>query len=106
MELSIDLDQHETIDMSLMCGQYIKEISKVVKRLQPKCLILLGDRYETFAAAVSAHLNHIPTHIHGGEKTEGALDDSMRHAITQLSKWHFTAANEYKTRVIQMRKRR
>ncbi len=66
-------------------------------------LILLGDRYETLAAALAASLFHIPVaHIHGGEATEGAMDDAFRHAITKLSCLHFAAAEEYKRRIIQM----
>jgi len=63
----------------------------------------LGDRYEAFAAAAAAHLLGIPiAHLHGGESTGGAVDDRLRHAISQLSSWHFTAAEPYRQRVIAM----
>ena len=52
----------------------------------------MGDRYEAYAAASAAHLHLIPiVHLHGGETTLGAVDDKLRHAITQLSTWHFTS---------------
>lgn len=72
---------------------------------QPELIIILGDRYEAFACAAASHLTGIPiVHLHGGETTEGALDDNLRHAITQLSTWHFTAADLYGKRVISMGK--
>lgn len=71
--------------------------------LQPDLVVMLGDRYEMLAAASAALIFGIPVaHIHGGEITEGAYDDSIRHAITKLSYLHFTATDEYRRRVIQM----
>lgn len=72
-------------------------------RLKPDILILLGDRYEILAAAQAALVANIPiAHIHGGELTEGAIDDSIRHGITKFSNIHFTATEGYRRRVIQM----
>jgi len=72
-------------------------------RLQPDVVLLLGDRYETHAAATTAMLMNIPiAHIHGGEITEGAVDEKIRHSITKMSSLHFTSTNEYRNRVIQM----
>lgn len=72
-------------------------------RLKPDLLIILGDRFEALAAAASATLLHIPIgHLHGGEITLGAIDEMFRHAITKMSHLHFTAAEEYRRRVIQM----
>lgn len=69
----------------------------------PDVLVVLGDRYEALAAAEAAFLMRIPVaHIAGGEKTDGALDDSLRHAITKLSSLHFVASEEYAQRVIQL----
>jgi len=66
-------------------------------------LLLLGDRYETLAAAVAAVPLRLPiAHIHGGETTEGALDDALRHAITMLSHLHFAATEEYAARIVAM----
>lgn len=73
------------------------------QRLRPDWVIVLGDRFEIFAAATAAHLMKIPVaHLHGGELTEGATDDAMRHAITKMSYLHFTAAEEYRKRVIRL----
>lgn len=66
-------------------------------------LLLLGDRYETLAVAIAAMNAGIPiAHMHGGEITEGAIDDAIRHAITKLSYLHFTSTEEYRRRVIQL----
>lgn len=75
----------------------------VFGRLAPDILVVLGDRFEILAAVETALLLRIPVaHLHGGELTEGAVDDSIRHAITKMSHLHFTAAEEYAKRVIQM----
>lgn len=72
-------------------------------RLAPDMVLLLGDRFEIFAAASAAMIAGIPiAHIHGGETTEGAFDESIRHAITKMSHLHFVAADEYRRRVIQL----
>lgn len=72
-------------------------------RLQPDVVVLLGDRFETLAAAQAALVARIPiAHIHGGESTEGAFDEAVRHAITKMAQWHFVAAEPYRKRVIQM----
>jgi UDP-N-acetylglucosamine 2-epimerase (non-hydrolysing) len=72
-------------------------------RLRPDYLVILGDRYEALAVAQVAAVMRIPiAHLHGGEVTEGAYDDSIRHAITKLSHFHFVACEEYRQRVIQL----
>lgn len=72
-------------------------------RLRPDLVILLGDRFETFAAATAAYLAKIPiAHLHGGEVTEGATDEGLRHAITKMSYFHFTSTEAYRKRVIQL----
>ena len=71
--------------------------------LQPDLLLVLGDRFEIFSAASAALIARIPIgHIHGGELTEGAFDDAIRHSITKMSYLHFVAADEYRHRVIQL----
>ena len=78
-------------------------LSDSLHRLQPDIVLLLGDRYETLAAASAALLMNIPiAHIHGGEKTEGAVDEQIRHAITKMSYLHFCSTEQYRQRVIQM----
>jgi UDP-hydrolysing UDP-N-acetyl-D-glucosamine 2-epimerase len=71
--------------------------------LAPDIVVILGDRFEMLAAASAAAVARLPiAHIHGGESTEGAVDEGMRHAITKLSHLHFTAADAYRRRVIQL----
>lgn len=71
--------------------------------LQPDLLIILGDRYEMLAVASTALIYKIPiAHLHGGEITEGAFDDAIRHAITKMSHLHFTSTEAYRKRVIQL----
>ncbi|MBM9589076.1 UDP-N-acetylglucosamine 2-epimerase (hydrolyzing) [Leptospira sp. 201903075] len=71
--------------------------------LKPDLLIVLGDRYEILAAVSAALPFQIPiVHIHGGEKTEGVIDEAIRHSITKMSLYHFVATEEYKNRVIQL----
>ena len=66
-------------------------------------VLLLGDRYEIFSAAIAAFFLQVPiAHIHGGEVTLGSMDEIIRHAITKMSHIHFVAAEEYKKRVIQL----
>lgn len=72
-------------------------------RLDPDVVVVLGDRFEIFAAATAAMLAAIPlAHIHGGETTEGAFDEAIRHAITKMAQLHFVAARPYRDRVIQL----
>lgn len=74
-----------------------------LQRLKPDFAVILGDRFEAFAAATSAYLMKIPIiHLHGGETTEGATDEALRHAITKMSYLHFTSTEEYRNRVIQL----
>jgi len=78
-------------------------LSDSFDRLQPDIVLLLGDRYETHAAATAAMLMNIPiAHIHGGEITEGAVDEQIRHSITKMSYLHFCSTETYRQRVIQM----
>lgn len=71
--------------------------------LQPDIVLVLGDRFEIFAAAAAAMVARIPiAHLHGGEATEGLIDEAMRHSITKMSQLHFVATDEYRRRVIQL----
>lgn len=73
------------------------------ERLKPDLTVVLGDRFETFAATTAAYLAKIPiAHLHGGEVTEGATDEGLRHAITKMSYLHFTSTEIYRKRVIQL----
>lgn len=78
-------------------------IGDALINISPDAVILLGDRYEILGAAQAAFFNNIPIiHLHGGERTDGAIDDSIRHAITKLSTFHFTSTLRYSKRVIQL----
>ena len=77
--------------------------TEAYEELKPDVVIVLGDRYEIFSATSAAMISKIPiAHLHGGETTEGAFDESIRHSITKMSHLHFTATEEYKNRVIQL----
>ena len=81
----------------------MSKLVDVYKKIQPNIIIVLGDRYESFAATVAACISRIPiAHIHGGEATEGLIDESLRHSMTKMSHIHFVAAEEYKKKVIQL----
>jgi GDP/UDP-N,N'-diacetylbacillosamine 2-epimerase (hydrolysing) len=74
-----------------------------LQQLRPDLLLVLGDRFEVFSAAAAATVARIPiAHAHGGETSEGAFDEAMRHSITKMSHLHFVAAMEYRQRVIQL----
>jgi len=71
--------------------------------LRPDLVLVLGDRYEIFSAAAAATIARIPVaHLHGGETTEGAFDEALRHCITKMAQLHFVAAEAYRRRVIQL----
>jgi len=73
------------------------------EELAPELVLVLGDRFEILAAAAAAAVARIPiAHLHGGEATEGSVDDAMRHAITKLAHLHFVAAEPYRRRIIQL----
>ena len=75
----------------------------VLETLNPDLVVILGDRYEALAMAQTAYVMNIPiAHLHGGERTDGAYDDAIRHAITKLATLHFSAAEPYRKRIIQM----
>lgn len=81
----------------------VKGFGTALSELQPEIIVLLGDRFELLAPAISALMLGIPiAHIHGGELSEGAIDDSVRHAITKFASLHFPATDIYRRRILQM----
>ncbi|MGZ3774649.1 MAG: UDP-N-acetylglucosamine 2-epimerase [Bdellovibrio sp.] len=95
-------DQQDIFHLKTM-GDAIVEFSKALSRDLPDVAVVLGDRYEALSFAISCNGLGIPVvHLHGGEVTEGALDDGYRHCITKLSHLHFVAAEKYRARVIQL----
>ncbi|HAJ26565.1 MAG TPA: UDP-N-acetylglucosamine 2-epimerase (hydrolyzing) [Syntrophus sp. (in: bacteria)] len=76
---------------------------EALQRLKPDMVLLLGDRFETFCMAAAAQVCRVPlAHIHGGETTEGAIDEAFRHSITKMSHLHFASCEEYRQRIIQL----
>ncbi|WP_141048483.1 UDP-N-acetylglucosamine 2-epimerase [Aliarcobacter cryaerophilus] len=97
------LSSDTAIGISKSMGLAQISFSEAYEELKPDVLIVLGDRYEIFSATTAAMIARIPiAHLHGGETTEGAFDESIRHSITKMSHLHFTATQEYKNRVIQL----
>tara|TARA_B100000674_G_C37865198_1_gene926763 strand:- start:225 stop:1397 length:1173 start_codon:yes stop_codon:yes gene_type:complete len=93
----------EQIDTAISVSTGVKKFSKSLTKIKPDVVILLGDRTEIFAAATACMILNLPiAHIHGGETTEGVIDEPMRHAITKMSFLHFTTHQKYKKRVIQL----
>ena len=87
----------------LSMAEEMQGMNDALSELKPDILVLLGDRYEILVAAQVALIHRIPiAHIHGGEVTEGAFDDAIRHSVTKMSSLHFTSCEEYRHRVIQM----
>lgn len=97
------LSSDTAIGISKSMGLAQISFAEAYSELQPDIVVLLGDRYEIFSAASAAMIARIPlAHLHGGETTEGAFDEAIRHSITKMSQLHFTAAEEYRKRVIQL----
>lgn len=97
------LSSDSAVGVSKSIGLAIISFSEALEELNPDLIVILGDRSEMLAAATSATVANIPiAHIHGGETTEGAYDESFRHAITKMSYLHFASTEQYKKRIIQL----
>lgn len=84
-------------------GLGVVGLTSALSELRPAIVVLLGDRFELFAPAIAALMLRIPiAHIHGGERSEGAIDESVRHAITKMASLHFPATEPYRRRIMQM----
>lgn len=102
-KIEILLSSDSAVGTAKSMGLGVLGFSDALARLQPDVLVVLGDRFEALAAAQTAMIMRIPiVHLHGGEITEGAYDDAIRHAITKLSYLHGTSTDEYRQRVIQL----
>lgn len=102
-KIEILLSSDSAVGTVKSMGLGVLGFADALSRLSPDVLIILGDRFEALAAAQTAMILRIPiVHLHGGEITEGAYDDSIRHAITKLSYLHGTSTEEYRQRVIQL----
>lgn len=101
IEMLLSSDTAVGISKSMGLAQI--SFGEAYMELQPDIVVVLGDRYEVFSAVSAAMIARIPiAHLHGGEITEGLIDESIRHSITKMSHLHFTATEEYKNRVLQL----
>jgi len=97
------LSSDTPIGISKSMGIGMIGFAEAYEDLKPDIVVLLGDRFEILSAAAAAMIHRLPiAHLHGGEVTEGAFDEAIRHSITKMSHIHFTATEEYKRRVIQL----
>lgn len=102
-KIEILLSSDTAVGVAKSMGLGVLGFTDALNRLKPDALVILGDRFEALAVAQTAMILRIPiVHLHGGEVTEGAYDDAIRHAITKLSFLHCTSTNEYRNRVIQL----
>jgi len=97
------LSSDTAVGITKSMGLGLIGFADALAHLQPDLLLVLGDRYEIMVAAQAAMIARIPiAHLHGGELTEGAFDEAIRHSITKMAHLHFVAAEEYRQRVIQL----
>lgn len=102
-KVKLPLEDDSAVGISKAMGIAQYEFSKIFQELKPNIVVILGDRYEILSVAISAMLSNIPiAHLHGGEITEGAIDESIRHSISKMSHLHFSATKQYRDRVIQL----
>jgi GDP/UDP-N,N'-diacetylbacillosamine 2-epimerase (hydrolysing) len=102
-KIEILLSSDTAVGVSKSIGLGVIGFSEAFERLRPDLILMLGDRFEIFSAAASAMISKIPiAHCHGGEATEGSIDESIRHSVTKMSHLHFTSTEEYRNRVIQL----
>jgi len=102
-KVDIELTSDSEIGISRSMGLGMIGFASAFDDLKPDLCVVLGDRFEIFSAVSAAMIAKIPVaHLHGGETTEGAFDESIRHSITKMSHLHFVATEEYKKRVIQL----
>ena len=101
IEMVLSSDSSIAISKSMGLAQI--SFAEAYDELKPDIIIVLGDRYEIFSAVSTAMIAQIPIiHLHGGEATEGLIDEPIRHSITKMSHIHFTATEKYRDRVIQL----
>ena len=102
-KIEIVLGSDTPVALSKSMGLAMISFGEYFAENPPEALVVLGDRYETLAVCCTALNARIPIfHIHGGETTEGVIDEAIRHSITKMSYLHFTCTETYRRRVIQM----
>ena len=98
-EIDIEIEKSPAHSLALTIAKFYSAL----KEIKPDLMILLGDRYEIMGVAQACMLNNIPiAHLYGGDTTEGAIDEAIRHSITKMSHLHFTSCEQSKNRVIQL----
>jgi GDP/UDP-N,N'-diacetylbacillosamine 2-epimerase (hydrolysing) len=101
VEMLLSSDTPTGVSKSMGLG--MMGFGDAIEQLRPDLMLVLGDRFEIFAAAAAAMVARVPlAHLHGGETTEGAIDEAIRHSITKMSHLHFVAAEDYRRRVVQL----
>ena len=96
-------DKDDAVTTVKSMAKALAGFADAYNELRPDLVVVLGDRYEILAAATAALIERIPiAHIHGGEVTEGAFDDAIRHSITKMSQLHFASTEAYRKRIIQL----
>ncbi|CAI3629219.1 MULTISPECIES: UDP-N-acetylglucosamine 2-epimerase [Clostridium] len=102
-KIEVLLSSDTPVGISKSIGLGIIGFAELFEKSKPDIVIILGDRYEIFAVASAAMIANIPiAHIHGGETTEGLIDEAIRHSITKMSYIHFPCTEEYRRRIIQL----
>ncbi len=102
-KIEILLSSDTPVSVSKSTGLAIIGFSEYFNENKSDALLVLGDRYETLGVCIAAMNERIPIiHLYGGETTEGAIDEAIRHSITKMSYWHFTSTEQYRKRVIQL----
>ena len=102
-KIEILMSSDSEVAISKAIGLGCISFSESLNRLKPDMMLVLGDRFEIFSAATAAMVSKIPIiHLHGGESTQGVIDESIRHSITKMATYHFPATEVYKNRIIQM----
>ena len=92
-----------SVDIAKSIGFGLIGFADALNELNPDLIVVLGDRFEIFSAVSAAHVARIPVaHLHGGETTEGSIDEAFRHSITKMAHLHFVAAEPYRRRVMQL----
>jgi len=93
----------DAVDVGRSIARGIVGFSDLIRSEAPDLVILIGDRFETYSAALACHLTNTPiAHVHGGEKTVGSMDEAFRHSITKFARLHYVAHDDYRRRVIQL----
>jgi GDP/UDP-N,N'-diacetylbacillosamine 2-epimerase (hydrolysing) len=101
--VDIGVDSTNSLSIANSIAKGVEGFTGMLSDLKPDIVVVLGDRYEILSVAIACLISRVPlAHIHGGETTQGAFDEAIRHSITKMAHLHFVAAEEYGKRVIQL----